>query len=98
MPFGRLPRCVMPSWGRDAAPESDPSGTAFKWDCPYCGESSVDRYAGTAEEVERAVVAALRTHIVSSDGGGHGTRNEAPADRTRTLFEYVGRAQPCDEG
>lgn len=48
------------------------------------------RYA-EEEKGEGKAVVALRLHINTSDGVGHGPRNELPADREHTLFEYVDR-------
>lgn len=83
----------MTSRRRDSAPSGGlPTHTEFEWICPYCGKSRINRYTGEDEEEGEAnAVAALRSHIVVSDGDGHGPRNEVPADRERTLFEYVYR-------
>jgi hypothetical protein len=80
----------MTSLGRDSPSSSGlPTETEFKRTCPYCGKSRIDRYA--EEEGEEKAVAALRLHVLGSDGDGHGPRNEFPVDRERTLFEYVCR-------
>lgn len=72
----------------DPAPGSDTlTGRAFKWICPYCGESKISRYTET--EGEGKAVASLRSHVVDSDGDGHGPRHEFPADRERVLLQYV---------
>ncbi len=83
----------MTSRGRDSAFSGGlPTETEFKWICPYCGNSRINWYA-KGERGEEKTVAALRSHIVGSNGDGHGPRNEAPAGRERTLFEYVCRVE-----
>jgi hypothetical protein len=71
--------------GRDSASSTETTPeTGFTWVCSYCKRSRTDQYAG-----EEEAVAALRSHIGGFDGDGHGLRDEFPADRERTLFEYV---------
>lgn len=74
---------------RASAPDSGPATeTEFKWICPYCRKSRIDRYA-KGKRGEEEAIAALRSHIADADGDGHGPRNEIPVDRERTVFEYV---------
>lgn len=78
----------MPLKGRDSPADGGcPTGTTVKWVCPYCGESSVERCP--REDREQRAVAALRSHILTSDGDGHGPQTESPVDSERTLCESV---------
>ncbi|MDL5362131.1 hypothetical protein [Halalkalicoccus sp. NIPERK01] len=80
---------MMTPQGRASGPESGPAlETEFKWICPYCRKSRIERYA-QGRRGEKEAIAALRSHIVDSEGDGHGPRNEAPVDTERTVFEYV---------
>lgn len=80
----------MTSGGRDSGPGGGPAlDTEFTWDCPFCGKSRTKR--STEEDGAENAVTALRSHIISSDGGGHGPRNELPADSELPLLEYVYR-------
>lgn len=60
----------------------------FRWACPYYGTSRLDRSEDAAGEAN--AIAALRTHILTSDGAGPGPKNEYPADLAPgTLAEHV---------
>lgn len=60
----------------------------FRWTCPFCGTSRLN--ASGDESGRENALAALRTHIVASDGAGHGPRNEYPgAIDDVTLAEHV---------
>ena len=60
----------------------------FRWDCPFCGTSRLN--ASDDASGKQNAIAALRTHIVASDGGEHGPKNEYPADfDPRELAEHV---------
>lgn len=62
----------------------------FRWECPYCGASRVN--GSDHESGEANAIAALRTHVVASDGAKHGPRNEFPADfDTVELADYVSK-------
>jgi hypothetical protein len=52
----------------------------FKWKCPICGFTNANLATsdGEAATGRRRALAALRTHVSSSDGGGHGARFEYP--------------------
>lgn len=73
----------MDRWGR-----TPPTDGGYEWTCPYCGTSRVN--VSEDEAGERYAIAALRTHIVASDGAEHGPRNELPTDFDEvTLAENV---------
>ena len=60
----------------------------YEWTCPICGQSRMNNQSGP--DGEENAIAALRTHIVASDGSEHGPRNESPpALDTLSLEEYV---------
>lgn len=62
----------------------------FRWECPFCGTSRLN----TSEDRsgEENALAALRTHILASDGIEHGPKNEYPADfDPGALAEHVVR-------
>lgn len=61
----------------DSAGES-PDTSLYRWTCPYCGIGGIQSAEG--EDVERYVVNAARSHIQSTDGGGHGPRLQLPSD------------------
>lgn len=62
----------------------------FRWECPLCGMSRLN--ASKDESGEKNALAALRTHIIASDGTEHGPKNEYPADFDHeTLAEHVVR-------
>ena len=53
-----------------------PDGTRYRWTCPFCGTS---RSNPAGEEVdERNAITALRSHVLASDGDGHGPQNAYP--------------------
>ncbi len=84
---------------RGSAPTSSggpPTDAEIMWICPYCKRSGIEQHSDD-EDPERNAVAALRSHIRDADSDGHGPRNAVPADRERTLFEYV-RLVARDEG
>lgn len=64
------------------------AGESVRWTCPFCGLSRVKpSMDGSAEE--NALVA-LRTHVVSSEGDGHGAQYEyPPAFDPATLADHV---------
>ena len=47
----------------------------FRWTCPYCGASRLNK---SGESEEENAVAALRAHILATDGSEHGPKNEYP--------------------
>lgn len=62
----------------------------FRWKCPLCGKSRLN--ATEDESGEENAIAAIRTHIVASDGADHGPRGEYPAGfDPRGLAEHVVR-------
>lgn len=62
----------------------------YRWECPYCGASRLN--TSEEESGEENAIAALRTHIVASDGADHGPENEYPADYDAVdLAEHVVR-------
>ena len=59
----------------------------YRWECPICGMSRLGVYA--AADGYRALNA-LRTHIRSTDGCGHGSTHELPADLdSETLTDWI---------
>lgn len=65
-------------------------GGGFRWECPRCGMSRLN--ASEDASGEENALAAVRTHIVASDGTEHGPKNEYPADfEPGTLVEHVVR-------
>lgn len=64
-------------------------GKGFEWDCPHCGKSRINQSG--EEGGEESAIAALRAHIMASDGEGHGPRNELPADGSVNLSDHVER-------
>lgn len=62
----------------------------FRWECPLCGMSRLN--ASDDESGGENALAAVRTHIVASDGAEHGPKNEYPADfNPGTLAKQVVR-------
>lgn len=62
----------------------------FRWECPFCGTSRLN--ASDDESGQDNALAALRTHIVASDGIEHGPKNEYPVDfDPGTLAEHMER-------
>lgn len=60
----------------------------FRWTCPYCGKSQLNRSAGDAGESN--AIAALRNHIVATAGKGHGPVDELPeGDDSSSLAAHV---------
>lgn len=59
----------------------------YRWTCPLCGTSHLNTSDG--ERAKENAIVALRTHIVASDGGNHGPRNEFPPDTPLTLSDHV---------
>lgn len=59
----------------------------YEWTCPYCGQSRLNSSVGEGGETQ--ATAALRSHILASDGAGHCARNELPADESLMLSEHV---------
>lgn len=60
----------------------------YQWTCPYCGESRVNKLGDDGGK--EGAIAALRTHIQASDGGGHGPRHSFPSE-SLTFSEFVAR-------
>lgn len=66
----------------------DAHSEGWEWTCPYCERSRVN--ISTGEDGEKNAIAALRTHIMASDGAEHGPRNEFPAHlEGLELTDYV---------
>lgn len=61
---------------------SAPRG-GFRWTCPYCGASRLNK---SRESKEENAIAALRTHILASDGSEHGPTNEYPDEYGSLTF------------
>ena len=65
----------------------------YRWTCPICGASRTNR--GEPETGRRNAIAAIRTHVLASDGDGHGPPNGYPDEVTASTFvdhvEEVGR-------
>lgn len=77
-----------PSVGRPGNSHSRSAG--FQWTCPFCGKSRTNK--STEESGQENATAALRAHIIASDGADHGPTNEYPTDAERlALSEYVVR-------
>ena len=77
---------ILDSIGRGK--DSTTSRGGYEWTCPYCDQSRLnpaDDQAG-----EKNAIAALRAHIHSSDGDGHGPRSSFPPERL-TLSQHVVR-------
>lgn len=71
---------------------SDAISEGYRWTCPFCGKSRTN--TSTGEAGKSNAVAALRTHIIASDGADHGPKNEYPADADQhTLSEHVTRVE-----
>lgn len=70
----------------------DPSPRGgFRWECPICGMSRLN--ASEDESGERNAIAALRTHVIASDGADHGPKGEYPVGfDPRGLAGHVIRA------
>lgn len=76
--------------------ETPPAG-GFRWTCPLCGKSNVNRVNDGSGK--QNATAALRTHILATDGNGHGSRNEFPAEPGLdglVLAEHVVRVNSAD--
>ena len=48
----------------------------YRWTCPYCGKSQLNRSAG--ESGEANAIAALRSHVMATAEKGHGPVDELP--------------------
>lgn len=59
----------------------------YRWSCPFCGTSRLNSSDG--ERAKENSIAALRSHIIASDGTSHGPRNEFPPDAPLTLSDHV---------
>lgn len=57
-------------------PTDEDALVGFEWTCPICGQSRLNRLAD-GDGLESAM-SAIKTHIVSSSGDGHGERNTTP--------------------
>jgi hypothetical protein len=74
---------------------SDESGSSrgrdestYRWICPICRATNIG-VAGR-KNAPQSAVDALRSHIRTSDGDGHGRKYELPGDIEReSLFAYV---------
>lgn len=75
---------------KSARETSDDGRTAdggYRWNCPYCGVSRNKTIGGA--DGEAYAIAALRAHILASDGEARGPRNEYPLNWAPALSEYV---------
>lgn len=74
---------------------SHPNTTSegYEWTCPYCGKSQLNKSVG--QSGKQNAIAALRTHVVASDGDEHGPRNELPPDESLRLSDHVRRVGGC---
>jgi len=61
----------------DTAPSSSES-RLYRWTCPYCDKFGIQR--ASPADIERYVVNAVRSHVRSTDGDGHGPRRDFPPD------------------
>lgn len=67
---------------------SAPRG-GFRWTCPYYGASRLNK---SGESEEENAIAALRAHILATDGSEHGPTNEYPDEcGFLTLSDHVVR-------
>lgn len=83
-------RSSLPLSSGDGASGSFEEG--YRWTCPICGKSRLNRSNG--DEGEENAIAALRTHVMASDGAGHGPLNEYPAEFEREkLTNHVLRVE-----
>lgn len=73
-------------------PTGDVPDGGYEWTCPFCGKSRLNSSAGGSGR--QNAIAALRTHVLASDGDGHGPRNEPPGELdSLTLSEHVVRVE-----
>ena len=62
--------------------------SGFRWTCPYCGASRLNR--SPDDDGSSNAVVALRTHVQASDGAEHGPKNEFPGSFSDlTLADHV---------
>jgi len=67
-------------------------GDGYRWTCPYCGESRLNKSEDDAGE--RNAIAALRSHVLASDSLEHGPVNAYPdAFDPDELGEHVVRVE-----
>lgn len=66
------------------------SSDGFEWSCPFCGQSRLNvSEDGSGNE---NAVSALRSHILASEGSGHGAVNAYPPEfDPETLADHVDR-------
>lgn len=50
----------------------------YRWTCPVCGKTSIRALDVSCSR--RRAIATLKSHVLSSDGDGHGSRHELPAE------------------
>ena len=50
----------------------------FRWTCPYCGTYRVK--SASIKAGEQQSIIALRSHVIASEGDGHGPVSELPPD------------------
>lgn len=62
----------------------------YRWTCPVCGKTSIR--ALDASHPRTRAVATLKSHVLSSDGDGHGPMHELPGtDDVDALADHVER-------
>lgn len=65
-----------------------PGPELYRWTCPICGKTSI-RVLDASRAHSRAV-ATLKSHVQSSDGGGHGPLHDLPEGYdTDALADHV---------
>lgn len=56
----------------------EPGPEIYRWTCPVCGKTSI-RALDASGACTRAL-ATLKSHVLSSDGDGHGPMHELPPE------------------
>lgn len=82
MTLGRGPR------GERGTNDPSVSRDGFRWTCPFCGTSRLN--TSGADSGEQNGVAALRSHVLASEGADHGPVDAYPAGfDPDTLSDHV---------